>query len=294
MDETKPPEAPPERPPERSPLASFLESLKGQKIDPITSIMILSELRRMEREEEEWRLRRNALLNQPKLEEIVEKIVEILQLKKGKGEEEDLKSILREMQAQWEKRFLEYQSNIEKLILGRKLEESERTIKELKEKIEKTEEEKSREKMIAEKVAEAVKPIEETIEKIRGEISALAKNMPPNKAKSLESEIESVIDEEVTGFIRDKVKTAVKEALTGEAAPPPSTGESKTDVYLRWAERFLKRIERILEKYGSATPPQPAGFKPIPEEVKVAQPIPSEGEAGGSVKVGEEEKRQPS
>jgi hypothetical protein len=243
-EETKP--IPPEaEAPEakRSSIYDLIQSLRGGKLDPITAMLLISEMRRQDREDERWMLERQRLL-QP-------------QPNPSSNKEVDVEEIIRKMNETWERRFLEYQSNIEKLILGRQLEETkaklEKAEAELKEKA-KTEEQR---KMME----EAVQKVRDEYESKIADLRAKLEDIPKGERDSFMDSLMAEIGDEFKSEVRD----LFLKRLRGEEEPitVDKEGKMRADVV-----KLANRAIRVFEEWVKTrhTPPRlPIARIPIPQ-----------------------------
>ncbi|MEM2687499.1 MAG: hypothetical protein QW796_04030 [Thermoproteota archaeon] len=224
----------------------LIEQLRGGKTDPLMALLLLSELRRMERDEERWAIERQMLLSNP--------------------QKVDVEKLVKELNETWEKRFREYQSSLEKLLLGRKAEEAEeraaRLEKELKELKEKTE----YEKLLKERVEEALTPYKEQISQLQMLLAEKTGRMSENERKTffqtLGEQIEQSLSQEVTATIAKNIADAIMNAFTPkeerEEKEVPVTPEGKVDwvkTIDRWVKRGLETLKVVAERWPAAKPP---------------------------------------
>lgn len=146
-----PPEARPAEAPSEGKRAIYdlLQSLKGGKLDPITALLVMSEMRRIDRDEERWELEKQRLSQSNPSKEV------------------DFEKLIDKINATWEKRFAEYQSNIEKLLLKGKVEEAESKAERLEKELKEMKEKMEHEKLLEEKVTKAIEPYKEQISQLQ-------------------------------------------------------------------------------------------------------------------------------
>jgi hypothetical protein len=243
-EETKPtpPEAEAPEPSRRSSIYDLIQSLRAGKLDPLTTLLVMSELRRMERDEERWMLERQRLLQQPN---------------PSSNKQVDIEEIIRKMNETWERRFLEYQSNIEKLILGRQLEETkaklEKAEAELKEKA-KTEEQRRM-------MEEAVQKVRDEYESKIADLRAKLEDIPKGERDSFMDSLMAEIGDEFKSEVRD----LFLKRLRGEEEPitVDKEGKMRADVV-----KLANRAIRVFEEWVKTrhTPPRlPIARIPIPQ-----------------------------
>lgn len=237
------PEAPTEAPKRGMGIYDLLQALKSGKTDPLMALLLMSELRRMERDEERWNLERQRLLSNPQKEIDVEKLV-------------------KELNETWEKRFHEYQSNLEKLLLGKKAEEAEERAERLEKELKETREKIEQEKLLKEKVEEALAPYKEQINQLQQLLASKTASMTESEKRSffqnLGEQIERSISEEVTGTIAKTVADAITKAFTPKEEETPTTPEGKPDWYRmvdKWVKRGLDTLKAVAERWPTAKPP---------------------------------------
>jgi len=233
-----------------SPTVQLLKALRETgKMDPmgtISYIMLLRELRRMEREDNP------NPAPQPQI---------------------DVKELVKELNESWEKRFMEYQHRIETLLLGKKAEEAEKKAEELEKKLKEIEERKRTEEQIQKQVEAALTPLQERIKEIQSKILAQASSMSENERKSffqmLGEEIEKTVSSEVAGTIGKTIRDSLIKAFTKEEEAPVTT-EGKIDwvkMLDKWIGKTLDTIGKVVERM----PPRPPQMKPI-QQIPITPP----------------------
>jgi hypothetical protein len=264
--EARPAEAPSEA---KRGIYDLLQSLKGGKLDPITALLVMSEMRRIDRDEERWELEKQRL-SQPQ---------------PNPSKEVDFEKLIDKINETWEKRFMEYQSNIEKLLLKGKVEEAEskaerleKELKEMKNKIE-------HEKLLEEKVTQAITPYKEQITQLQQLLAERTKGMSENEKRgffqSLGEQIEQSLSQEVTGTIAKTVADAIVNAFTPkEEKEVPVTPEGKVDTYKmvdKWVREGLKAVQTLAQRWPQQKPqPREVQKIPIPPTSAITTPSPAE------------------
>ncbi len=276
--EAKPKEVEVEVPPteeRRKGIYELIQSLRGGKLDPITAILVMSEIRRMDRDEERWELERQRL-TQP-----------------NPNREVDIEKLIDKINAAWEKRFAEYQSNIEKLLLKGRAEEAEAKAERLEKELKEMKEKMEHEKLLEEKIAQALTPYKEQINNIQQLLSEKTKGMSENERrsffKSLGEQIEQNLSQEVSNTIAKRVADAIVDAFTPkEEKEVPITPEGKVDTYKmvdKWIREGLKTVQTIAQRWPQQKPPLKEVQKipipqtpttPTPTETAPLQPVASE------------------
>ncbi len=239
-----PPEAPqPETP--KSRVYELLQSLRGGKTDPLMALLLLSELRRMERDEERWSYEREHLLRQTQ----------------NPSKEVDIEKLLEKVTQSWETRFQQYQSNLEKLLLGRKAEEAEEKALRLEKELKETKEKIELEKLLKDKVEEALVPYKEQISQLQNILASKTAGMTENEKKgffqSLGEQIESSLSQEVSDTIAKNVASAITKAFAPKEEEVPVTPEGKVDTYKmvdRWVKRGLDTLKTVVERWPKGKP----------------------------------------
>jgi hypothetical protein len=245
-EEIQPPQTPTEekeKKKEESTLGFDIMSYLGQgsgleNLDPLTRWMLIQEML------DDWRERRSYRRNpqtspQPDLEKLMDKMNET-----------------------WEKRFLEYQSRIESLILGRKVEEAEKRAEEAEKKLKEFESAKQQEELMKAKIVEATAPLQDRIKELQSLITMKTANMTNEEKKSffqnLGEEIEKTIGEEVTGAIAGTIKDSLLKTFSGKEEPP-ITPEGKINwikMADKWISKSLDAVNNIFSRLPPRTPPQ--------------------------------------
>ena len=230
----------------------LIQTLRGGKLDPITALLILNEIRRMERDEERWALERQRLLQQNSNREI------------------DIEKLVEKLNSAWEKRFMEYQSRIESLLMKEKIEEAEKRAEEAEKKLKAIEAEKQQEELIKARIMEATAPLQERIKELQGLIAMKTAGMTNEEKKSfferLGEEIEKTIGEEVTSTIAGAIKESLLKTFAGKEEAPV-TPEGKINwgkLADKWISKTLDTLNAIVSKLPPRTPPQ-RQITPIPE-----------------------------
>jgi len=230
----------------------LIQTLRGGKLDPITALLILNEIRRMERDEERWALERQRLLQQNSNREI------------------DIEKLVEKLNSAWEKRFMEYQSRIESLLMKEKIEEAEKRAEEAEKKLKAIEAEKQQEELIKARIMEATAPLQERIKELQGLIAMKTAGMTNEEKKSfferLGEEIEKTIGEEVTSTIAGAIKESLLKTFAGKEEAPV-TPEGKINwgkLADKWISKTLDTLNAIVSRLPPRAPPQ-RQITPIPE-----------------------------
>ncbi|MEM2292765.1 MAG: hypothetical protein QXX41_05770 [Nitrososphaerota archaeon] len=245
-------------PTNESPTIQMLKALRDMsstgRVDPISTlsyIMLIREMRRMERED----------MPQP-----------------TQSTQIDIEKLVEKMNESWEKRFMEYQHRIETLILGKKAEEAEKKAEELEKKLKEIEERKRTEEEIQKRVESALTPLQERIKEIQSIILNKTASMSENERKSffqtLGEEIEKAISSEITETIAKNIRNSLIKAFTKEEETP-ITPEGKVNwakILDKWIVKALDTMKAVAEKM-PVRPPQPRPVQQIPIQ---PTPVPSE------------------
>lgn len=236
----------------------LLQSLKGGKLDPITALLVMSEMRRIDRDEQRWELERQRLI----------------QPQPNPTKEVDFEKLINKINETWEKRFMEYQSNIEKLLLKGKMEEAESKAEKLEKELREMKEKVEHEKLLEEKIAQAITPYKEQISQLQQLLAEKTKGMSENERRgffqSLGEQIEQSLSQEVTGTIAKTVSDAIVNAFTPkEEKEVPITPEGKVDTYKmidKWVREGLKTVQTLAQRWPQQKPPPREVQKiPIPQ-----------------------------
>jgi hypothetical protein len=244
--------------------------LKGGKLDPITALLVMSEMRRIDRDEERWELEKQRL-SQPQ-----------------PSKEVDFEKLIDKINEAWEKRFMEYQSNMEKLLLKGKMEEAESKAERLEKELKEMKEKMEHEKLLEEKVTKAIEPYKEQISQLQQLLAERTKGMSENEKRgffqSLGEQIEQSLSQEVTGTIAKTVSEAIVNAFTPkEEKEVPVTAEGKLDTYKmidKWVREGLKTVQSLAQRWPQQKPPirevQRIPTTPPPEATATAVITPPE------------------
>lgn len=254
-------EAPTPKP--RMGIYDLLQNLRGGKVDPLTALMLMSELRRMERDEERWELERQQMRNpQPQQAQF------------------NVKELVTDLNNMWENRFKDYTHRIESLLLGKKVEETEKRALKAEEKLKETEEKIEHEKLVEQKVIEATSPLQERIKELQEILAEKTAGMTAEQKKSvfqsLGERIEQGIGNEVADNIAKTVTTAIMTAFTPKEEVPV-TKEGKFDfgkALAKWINKGLDVAKTYAEKMPTRPPPmQPMKQMPplTPEQKQAIQ-----------------------
>jgi hypothetical protein len=189
-------------------------------------------------------------------------------------------SDLDELLEKWEKRFAEYQANIEKLLLGKKAEEAEQKAERLEKELKEMKEKIEQEKLLSEKIQEAIAPYKEQISQLQELLAEKTKGMSENERKGffqkLAEEIENNISNEVTSTIAKNIASAIMEAFTPKEEPPPVTKEGKVDTIRlvdRWVRQGLDVVQRYLKAKEGPPPPKPIQKIPIQTSASISPTV---------------------
>jgi hypothetical protein len=241
--EARPAEAPSEG---KRGIYDMLQALKGGKLDPITALLVMSEMRRIDRDEERWELERQRL-TQPQ---------------PNPTKEVDVEKLIDKINEAWEKRFAEYQSNIEKLLLKGKVEEAESKAERLEKELKEVKGKIEHEKLLEEKVTQAITPYKEQISQLQQMLAQRTASMTENEKRgffqTLGQQIEESLSQEVTGTIAKTVADAIVNAFTPKEEAVPVTSEGKVDTYKmadKWIREGLKTVQKIAERWPQQKPP---------------------------------------
>jgi len=238
------PQQPPQ-PEKPSAVATLISSLKGTKMDPLQAILVMAELRRLEREEQLWYWQQQRMLNQhntnsssmqEQLKSVVEEVVSPLR--------EQLELLMKEREE--EKRKREFEALMESRLspVAQQLEAISERIKNLETQLEEEEDEES--------------PLKEELSSLRAQLQAIQASLTKPK-KSLEEEIAEAAGE----AIREIAVKAVKDAFKGGKTVVKTSKGGKID----WGETLKTVIdlaERYIEAYSKPAPPKKE-VKPIEE-----------------------------
>jgi hypothetical protein len=267
-----PPEARPAEVPSEGKrgIYDLLQSLKGGKLDPITALLVMSEMRRIDRDEERWELEKQRL-SQPQ---------------PNPSKEVDFEKLIDKINETWEKRFAEYQSNTEKLLLKGKVEEAESKAERLEKELKEMKEKMEHEKLLEEKVTKAIEPYKEQISQLQQILAERTKGMSENEKRgffqSLGEQIEQSLSQEVTGTIAKTVSEAIVNAFTPkeEKETVPVTAEGKLDTYKmvdKWVREGLKTVQTLAQRWPQQKPtPREVQKIPIPPPSAITTPSPAE------------------
>jgi hypothetical protein len=275
MGEETAPEVPVSAPqPERKQgIADLMASLKGGKIDPITAMLMMSELRRMDRDEERWELEKSLRTNPQKqvdADELVRRVKESLQPEK----KFDVEELVNKLNSSWESRFKEYTHRMETLILGKKLEETEARAKQAETELKETKEKVEQEKLLEEKVTEATTPLKNQITELQTVLAQKTAGMSEEERKNVFQNIGGQIEQAITGEVADTIAKNVSQSLMSAFTPKekeevPVTAEGKFDwgkAINKWVIKGLDAAKAIAEKM-PARPPPLRQVQPIPIEI---------------------------
>jgi hypothetical protein len=247
-------------------IMKYLGQAGMENLDPLTRWMLMQEML------DEWRERREEKRSKKISPEDIAKIIdEVLEKRLGnKNRETDLEKLIEKLNETWEKRFLEYQKNMEALLMGRKLEEAEKRAEEAEKKLKEIEEAKQREELMRAKIIEATAPLQERIKELQDLIAMKTAGMTNEEKKSffekLGEEIEKTIGEEVASAIAGTIKESLLKTFSGKEEAPV-TPEGKINwikLADKWISKTLDTLDKITSKLPPKTPPQ-RQITPIPE-----------------------------
>jgi len=264
-EEIKEEEKPVEEKPRRTEEFDIMSLFKGggmEELDPMTRWLLVQEML------DDWRERREEKRSRKQMtpEAIAAAVVKALN---EAGVTSKKESDLDELLEKWEKRFTEYQANIEKLLLGKKAEEAEQKAERLEKELKEMKEKIEQEKLLSEKIQEAIAPYKEQISQLQELLAEKTKGMSENERKGffqkLAEEIENNISSEVTGTIAKNIASAIMEAFTPKEEPPPVTKEGKVDT-IRLVDRWVRQALDVAGRYLKAKegPPPPKPIQKIP------------------------------
>jgi hypothetical protein len=275
-EEIKEEEKPVEEKPRRTEEFDIMSLFKGggmEELDPMTRWLLVQEML------DDWRERREEKRSRKQMtpEAIAAAVVKALN---EAGVTSKKESDLDELLEKWEKRFAEYQANIEKLLLGKKAEEAEQKAERLEKELKEMKEKIEQEKLLSEKIQEAIAPYKEQISQLQELLAEKTKGMSENERKGffqkLAEEIENNISSEVTGTIAKNIASAIMEAFTPKEEPPPVTKEGKVDTIRlvdRWVRQALDVAGRYLKAKEGPPPPKPIQKIPIQTPASISPPV---------------------
>jgi hypothetical protein len=254
-------------------LMRYLGESGLESLDPLTRFMVVQEMLDEWRERRDRRRRGDDRLTAEDVARIVEDVLDRRLGRRGEASLEDLME-------KWEKRFSEFQSTvqstIERLLLGRKVEEAERRAEEAERRLKETEEAKQQEEMIRGKVAEMLSPLQERIRELQGVIAAKTAGMTNEERRSfferLGEEIEKAIGGEVTSTIAGAVRESLVRAFEKEAPVTPEGKVNWVRLVDRWVSKALDTINAIVSRMPQQTPVRmEVREMPVAAEAPVAQ-----------------------
>jgi peptidyl-tRNA hydrolase len=265
-EEIKEEEKPVEEKPRRTEEFDIMSLFKGggmEELDPMTRWLLVQEML------DDWRERREEKRGRKQMtpEAIAAAVVKALNdagitSKKGSG--------LDELLEKWEKRFTEYQTNIEKLLLGKKAEEAEEKAERLEKELKEIKEKIEQEKLLTEKIQEAITPYKEQISQLQQLLAEKTKGMSENEKRtffqSLGEQIEQTLSSEVSTTIAKRVAEAITSAFTPKEEEIPVTKEGKVDTYKmidKWVREGLKTVQTLAQRWPQGKPP-PKEVQKIP------------------------------
>jgi hypothetical protein len=267
------------QPERRQGIAEIISGLRSGKVDPITALLMMSELRRMDRDEERWELEKSLRSNPPKqvdVDEIVKHVKESLQPPEPKV---DVEKVIKEINNVWESRFKEYQHHIETLILGRKLEETEARAKQAEVALKETKAEIEQHKLLEEKVKEATAPLKNQIAELQAMLAQKTAGMTDEERKNVFQNIGEQIEQAITGEVADTIAKNVSQSIMAAFTPKekeetPVTAEGKFDwpkAINKWVTKGLEAAKAIAEKM-PARPPPLRQVQQIPIQIPMEMP----------------------
>ena len=272
-------------------LMRYLGESGLESLDPLTRFMVVQEMLDMWRERRDERRRRDDRLTAEDVARIVEDVLDRRLGRRGEASLEDLME-------KWEKRFSEFQSTvqstIERLLLGRKVEEAERRAEEAERRLKETEEAKQQEEMIRGKVAEMLSPLQERIRELQGVIAAKTAGMTSEERRSfferLGEEIEKAIGGEVTSTIAGAVRESLVRAFEKEAPVTPEGKVNWVRLVDRWVSKALDTINAIVSRMPQQAParmevremPVASGAPVAQQQTEAVQEAGSASGAGGA------------
>jgi len=230
--------------------------IKGKgKMDPMTFMLVSSELRRQERDErraeredDEWRERKSGSHD-------------------SGSKSVDFEKLMKDMNEGWESRFEKQQERIEKMFMGKKLEDTEERAKAAEKKLEEKEEKEEQEKLVDAKVG----PLAERIGELQVALAEKTAGMTKKEKKDVFADIGEKIREKIGGSVGDKIADTITASLdeaftTKEGDEIETTKEGKVD----YAKETFKTINKGLSLVGKYVEKMPAA----PPEVKEVQKMP--------------------
>jgi hypothetical protein len=172
-------------------------------------------------------------------------------------------SDLDELAEKWEKRFTEFQTYIEKLLLGKKAEEAEEKAERLEKELKEIKQKEEQEKLLKERIQEAMTPYNEQIAQLQGLLAEKTKDMSENERKgffqTLGEQIEQSLSKEVSDTIAKNVAQAITDAFTPrEEKEVPVTPEGKVDTVKmvdKWVREGLKAVQSLAQRWPQQKPP---------------------------------------
>jgi hypothetical protein len=254
-------------------LMRYLGESGLESLDPLTRFMVVQEMLDMWRERRDERRRRDDRLTAEDVARIVEDVLDRRLGRRGEASLEDLME-------KWEKRFSEFQSTvqstIERLLLGRKVEEAERRAEEAERRLKETEEARQQEEMIRARVSEMLSPLQERIRELQGVIAAKTAGMTNEERRSfferLGEEIEKAIGGEVTSTIAGAVRESLVRAFEKEAPVTPEGKVNWVRLVDRWVSKALDTINAIVSRMPQQAPARvEVREMPVAAEAPVAQ-----------------------
>ncbi|MBA7490226.1 hypothetical protein ES702_00761 [subsurface metagenome] len=278
-DEERVEEAPP--PPvvekKKTALTELISTLRKGKggIDPMVFMLVSSELRRQEREDrradredDEWKERKSGSHDSNQQKPV------------------DVEAILAKMDEKLEK----HREQIERMFLGKKLEDTEERAKVAEKKLEEKEEKEEQEKLVEERVG----PLEEEIGNLRVALAHKTEGMTNEQKKDVFADIGEKIREKIGGSVGDKIANTITESLDEAFSPKDdetiaTTKEGKVD----YAKETFKSINKglgVLAKYIEKMPAGPPEVKEVKKMPDVEKPslTPEQQRILDKVKRGEE------
>jgi hypothetical protein len=260
-------EKPTEEKPRRTEEFDIMSLFKGggmEELDPMTRWLLVQEML------DDWRDRREE--KRGKKQTITPDVIAsaVVKALNEAGVTSKKESDRDELMEKWEKRFMEFQSNIEKLLLGKKAEEAEEKAERFEKELKEYKQKEEHEKLLSEKIQEAIAPYKEQVAQLQELLADKTKNMSENERKGffqkLGQEIENNISDEVTGTIAKNIASAIMGAFTPKEEPPPVTKEGKVDTVRlvdRWVRQALDVAGRYLKAKEGPPPPKPIQKIPI-------------------------------
>jgi uncharacterized phage infection (PIP) family protein YhgE len=265
-EEIKEEEKPVEEKPRRTEEFDIMSLFKGggmEELDPMTRWLLVQEML------DDWRERREEKRGRKQMtpEAIAAAVVKALNdagITSKKGSDLD------ELLEKWEKRFTEYQTNIEKLLLGKKAEEAEEKAERLEKELKEIKEKIEQEKLLTEKIQEAITPYKEQISQLQQLLAEKTKGMSENEKRtffqSLGEQIEQTLSSEVSTTIAKRIAEVITSAFTPKEEEIPVTKEGKVDTYKmidKWVREGLKTVQTLAQRWPQGKPP-PKEVQKIP------------------------------